>query len=1555
MGAGMETGLSKLARSGAVKSVTLSLSKCDNNFASLWSRACPDHGLPAVRGVLHLGLFAILLSVTLLASPAMSATINVTANAPDVLNGANGVCSLREAITNINNGATTYADCANTGAAYGTSDTINIPAGTYTTAIAGAGEDLNATGDYDITSNIAITGAGAGSTIINGGAIDRVFYITGAFTVSFSGVTITGGNLGGTGGGGNVGGAGGGGMLNNGGTVTITNSTISGNSVALGSGGGIVNLLGTLTITGSTINGNSASYSGGGILNWLGGTLTVTNSTVNGNTAANYGHGGGGAGIANGGTLTVSNSTISSNTSANYGGGILNLGTLNVNNSTTISNNTALEGGGIWNNYTLTIKQVDNINATYTGLGRFTISNSIINNNTATGPGGPGGSGGGIANGGTLDITTSTISNNTASGWGAYGGGGIWNNGVGALTLTNSTISANSSTGRNGGGGIGNYGPNGASSGTVTVIGSNIINNTADGNGGGGIGNLGTLTVANSTISGNQVNGLAFCDTPSAPCVPTGGGIANEGTITVTNSTISGNQVTVANSAGGGGGGGIANSGAITFANSTISGNTASGAGSDGGGIINVGTISVTNSTISGNTAPSAGGLYSGRMSTRWGIRTGAVNLSNSIVANQTSGADCVTDTYGKIFTSGHNLESGTSCGFTGTGDKQSANPLLGALASNGGPTQTMALGGGSPAIDAGSCVQAIDQRGYIRPSSACDIGAYEVGATAGIVVSARAGFGGMVTPMVTGVVSGSTASFMAAPNPGYTTSASVGGDCAAGSWAGTTYTTGAVTAACSVSFIFTPATGSLTVTISPAEAITAGAFWSVDGGASWQASGATVTWYVAGAHTVTFNNVSGYKSPANKTVAIALGKTTAVTGAYTAASGSGSLKVTISPAGAVTAGAKWSVDGGTTWNDSGYTATGVSAGSHTVSFKTVTGYTSPADKVVNITNLGKATATGTYKQDGSLIVTILPAGLAGAKWSVDGGTTWNDSAFELTGLTAGSYTLSFNTAVADYSPPADKTVRVNSGLPTKVTGTYTTGYTVSAEESTGGTVTPAKKTVTGGSTVTFTVKARTGYITNPTVGGTCSAGSWNGTAYTTGAVAQACTVDFTFTKKPTITPGSATNITQNGATLNGKVNPENASATVTFEYVKDATYVENIYGANVSAGVLTGGTSQAVAVAVTGLTCGTTYHFRVVAVNVVNTTNGRDRTFKTSKCAAADSNKTKTPVSDFDGDGKSDILLRDGVSGQTAVWMMNGSQVSSNLATSLNAGAYTSTTGWQAHGIGDFDGDGKNDVLWRDAVTGELAVWTMNGATVVTSATASVNPGAYTSTAGWHVQGIGDFDGDGKSDILWRDSATGQTAIWFMNGAVVTSSSKTSVSAGAYTPTTGWHVNGVGDFNGDGKADILWRRAGTGKTAIWFMNGASKTGGGYTNVQPGAYTSTTGWQVQAVGDFNGDGKADILLRSSETGRMAIWKMNGVKVTSSAYTSVDAGGLQVSAIADYNGDGKADILLRDVETGQTRVWVMNGSQVTSDVATDVNPGAYTPSTGWSVVSEKAVR
>jgi len=274
----------------------------------------------------------------------------------------------------------------------------------------------------------------------------------------------------------------GGGIYNSGGgTLTITSSTISGNSARY-NGGGIRNL-GTLTITGaSIISDNTAGDLGGGILNRAYSTLTITSSTISGNSA-----GINGGGILNGpySTLTITSSTISGNSAAgHHGGGIYNTAYLTITSST-ISGNTARNfGGGICNR----------------SPASSTITASTISGNSAAGH-----QGGGIYNsgGGTLTITSSTISGNTA----AIYGGGIYNSDYSTLNITSSTISDNSIWTRYYcyGGGIYN-------SGTLTITGSIISGNyaradsyDAEGVWGGGIYNSGgTLNITASTISGNS-------------------------------------------------------------------------------------------------------------------------------------------------------------------------------------------------------------------------------------------------------------------------------------------------------------------------------------------------------------------------------------------------------------------------------------------------------------------------------------------------------------------------------------------------------------------------------------------------------------------------------------------------------------------------------------------------------------------------------------------------------------------------------------------------------------------------------------------------------------------------------------------------------------------------------------------------------------------------------------------------------------------------------------------------------------------------------------------
>src|SRR3989449_106838 len=183
-----------------------------------------------------------------------------------------------------------------------------------------------------------------------------------------------------------------------------------------------------------------------------------------------------------------------------------------------------------------------------------------------------------------------------------------------------------------------------------------------------------------------------------------------------------------------------------------------------------------------------------------------------------------------------------------------------------------------------------------------------------------------------------------------------------------------------------------------------------------------------------------------------------------------------------------------------------------------------------------------------------------------------------------------------------------------------------------------------------------------------------------------------------------------------------------------------------------------------------------------------------------------------------------------------------------------------------DFDGDCKSDVLWRNSATGEDYLWLMNGRTIAT--------GGYLRTVGdpaWQIVGTGDFDGDGKADILWRNAVTGQNYIYLMNGLTIASEGSVNV----VDPVSGWQVQGIGDFDGDGRDDVLWRNLATGENYIWLMNGSTIASGGLLRT-----VADQAWQVKGIGDFDGDGKADILWRNTVTGEDYAYFMNGSAIAS---------------------------------------------------------------------------
>jgi hypothetical protein len=132
------------------------------------------------------------------------------------------------------------------------------------------------------------------------------------------------------------------------------------------------------------------------------------------------------------------------------------------------------------------------------------------------------------------------------------------------------------------------------------------------------------------------------------------------------------------------------------------------------------------------------------------------------------------------------------------------------------------------------------------------------------------------------------------------------------------------------------------------------------------------------------------------------------------------------------------------------------------------------------------------------------------------------------------------------------------------------------------------------------------------------------------------------------------------------------------------------------------------------------------------------------------------------------------------------------------------------------------------------------------------------------------DFNSDGKPDILWRNTTSGDNVVWYMNGI--------AYSGSGWLPTLSdltWTIAGIADFNSDGKPDILWRNTTSGDNVVWYMNGIAYSGNDWLEA-----VGDLTWTIAGIADFNSDGKPDILWRNTSDGHVAIWCMNGVNYTS---------------------------------------------------------------------------
>lgn len=276
-------------------------------------------------------------------------------------------------------------------------------------------------------------------------------------------------------------------------------------------------------------------------------------------------------------------------------------------------------------------------------------------------------------------------------------------------------------------------------------------------------------------------------------------------------------------------------------------------------------------------------------------------------------------------------------------------------------------------------------------------------------------------------------------------------------------------------------------------------------------------------------------------------------------------------------------------------------------------------------------------------------------------------------------------------------------------------------------------------------------------------------------------------------------------------------------------------------------------------------------------------------------------PTGDFDGDGRSDILWIGTYPGYPHALAVTNWLGTANGSFIDNAShAYANLNAWDSFdfaAMGDFNGDGRTDVLWLiDDYSYETGFSSANG---------DVNPfrtGLWFDGAMRPVA-TGDFNGDGADDILWR-GADGSLGRWNGSTNVLGNQQLTAMQS----VSLAWSVAGTGDFNGDGKADILWRHA-NGDIGVWWG-----TASGAFIVADGAALRPVSldWTVAGTGDFNGDGRDDILWRRSD-GALGTW----TATAAGDFQANDGSALiavstdwHVAGTGDYNGDGRDDILWR---------------------------------------------
>lgn len=322
--------------------------------------------------------------------------------------------------------------------------------------------------------------------------------------------------------------------------------------------------------------------------------------------------------------------------------------------------------------------------------------------------------------------------------------------------------------------------------------------------------------------------------------------------------------------------------------------------------------------------------------------------------------------------------------------------------------------------------------------------------------------------------------------------------------------------------------------------------------------------------------------------------------------------------------------------------------------------------------------------------------------------------------------------------------------------------------------------------------------------------------------------------------------------------------------------------------------------------------------------------------------------AADFNGDGKQDIVWRI-PAGNPLIWQMDGLTIGAQQTLPIAPDAASSIVG-----AGTFFGAGTGGILWIDS-SGHVSAWQISNGNIVQSC--YVASGIDSS---WNFLGVGDVNADGRDDVLWQ-SPDGTITAFLIDGC----NAATALQLNA-APAPSWSLAGIGDIYGNGYSDLIWRTS-NGDLVVWQLAGGGKISRS-TSLSAGVFAD---WKVSAVADFDGDGMADILWRAPDGNNAAMWLMHGTQfdvlpITASnasnpfdeifrqgfesghATAYANPGNWVILGAADVDGDGRADVLLANID-GSSAIWKMDGATIQSTALfAPIGEMPYAGLDGWKL-------